>query len=84
MSFAPLNAGLLSFGLCRAITTLVPGAITGTRDVRKLSYWLAWAGGVPMEEIVKRGYSSSANVFINKYLVSTPKEVQCVEGTSSM
>ena len=83
VSFAPLNAGSISFWLCRAITELVPGSIPRAHDVRKLSYSLAWVRGVPIEEIVKRGFWSSVNVFINKYLVTIPAEVQCVAGASS-
>ena len=81
-SFTPLNAGSISYWLYRAITTFVPGSIPRAHDVRKISFSLAWARGVPMGEIIKRGFWASANVFINKYLSHASAEVRCVAAAS--
>ena len=66
-----LNAGTLSFWLCKAINFLLPDAICKAHDVRKLSHSLAWARGIPIEEIVKKGFWTSQNTFIRRYLVKT-------------
>ena len=67
----PLNAGTLAFWLCKAINYLLPDAICKSHDVRKLSHSLAWTRGVPMDDIIKRGFWSSQNVFIRRYLVKS-------------
>ena len=77
-SSTPLSSGAIAYWLCKAIFSLVPGTIPRAHDVRKLSYSLAWTRGVPIEEIVKRGFWSSANVFINKYLLPAPADARCV------
>ena len=81
-SSTSLNSGSILYWLCKAISSLVPGAIPRAHDVRKLSYSLAWARGVPIEKIVKRGFWSSGNVFINKYLLPAPADARCVAGGS--
>ena len=61
-SSTPLNSGSIANWLCKVISSLVLGAIPRAHDVRKLSYPLTWARGKPIEEIVKEGFWSSANV----------------------
>ena len=80
-SFTPANDGSISYWLCRAITTLVPGSIPRAHDVRKISFSLAWARGVQMGDY-KEGIWASANVFINKYLSNASAKVRCVAAVS--
>ena len=67
-SSAPLNASTFRFWLCKAINWLLPGSMPRAHDVRKNSYSIAWARGVPVEEIMKRGFWSSSSVFLRRYL----------------
>ena len=53
---AALNSASVALWLCRAIKALVPGALPRAHDVQKFSFPLAWARGVPVEEIVKKGF----------------------------
>ena len=64
-----LNAGTISYWLCKSINYLLPNAICHAHDTRKASFSLAWARGVPSEEIVKKGFWSNSNVFIKRYLI---------------
>ena len=77
-----LNASGLAMWLCRAIITLVPGARPRAHDMRKYAFSLAWARGIPMPDIISKGFWTSSNVFINKYLVETPRGLACVAGAS--
>ena len=77
-----LNAASLALWLCKVVVALVPGAVPRAHDLRKYSYSLAWARGIPMAEIIRKGFWSFSNVFINKYLVKTPTGVVCIVGAS--
>ena len=72
-----LNAASLQ-SCCRFSSSAVPRA----HDLRKYSYSLAWARGIPMAETIRKGFWSFSNVFINKHLVKTPPGVVCIAGAS--
>ena len=63
------NASSLAFWMCKAMKFLLPDAICKAHDTRKLSHSLAWSRGVPIDEIVKKGFWASQNTFIKRYLV---------------
>ena len=71
-SGSALNSGTLSYWLCKSINYLLPNAICRAHDTRKLAHSLAWARGVPISDIIKKGFWSSVNVFIKRSLVNNP------------
>ena len=81
-----LNAGTLSFWLCKSINYLLPDTICNAHDTRKLAHSLAWARGVPASEIVKKGFWSSLSVFVKRYLVNmhTSGNISCVVAGNSV
>ena len=70
-SSTPLSGGRLSYWLATAIKVLDPTGSGRAHDVRKVSHSLAFARGVPPEEILHNGFWVSPNVFISKYLMKT-------------
>ena len=64
---APLTASSCRFWLCKAINWLLPGTIARAHDIRKNSFSMAWVRGVPIEEIMKKGFWSSPSVFVRRY-----------------
>lgn len=78
ISGKPLNAARLGFWLANIISKLLPNSRPRAHDVRKYAFSLAWAKGITMKEIIDRGFWSSSNTFIKKYLVPTSSDVACV------
>ena len=67
-TFAPILASSCRYWLCKAINWLLPNTIARAHDIRKNSYSMAWVRGVPIEEIMKRGFWASSSVFFTRYL----------------
>ena len=66
-TFSPFLASSCRFWLCRAINWLLPDTIARAHDIRKNSFSMAWVRGIPIEEIMKRGFWSSSSVFFTRY-----------------
>ena len=78
---APLNAGTISSWLCKSIKYLLPNVDCRGHDTRKVAFSMAWARGISAENIVKKGFWSSVNVFIKRYLVvptEPPGKTPCI------
>ena len=64
----PLKASTISHLLCSLINEADPGCFPKAHDVRKAATSLAWTRGLRMDEITKRAFWTSSNVFIDRYL----------------
>lgn len=64
-----LSRANIASRLCHVIEESCPGSFPRAHDVRKVAASIAWTRGVCPEEIIKRGFWSSYNTFIEHYLV---------------
>ena len=81
ISGKPLASGRLNYWLTKSVLQTDTSMKVRAHDVRKMSHSIAWTRGVPMSEIIRNGFWSSPNIFINKYLVPTNSLTRsCVAG----
>lgn len=64
-----MTRGIISSRLCHVINEACPGTFPRAHDVRKVAASIAWTRGVAPTEILRRGFWSSLNTFIEHYLV---------------
>lgn len=74
----PLKAPQLSQLLVSLINSSQPGTFPKAHDIRKIAASLAWTRGIKIEEIIKRAFWKSSNVFISRYLVNVSINTNCV------
>ena len=67
-SGAALKASDVDLHICTLIENACTGSIPKCHDVRKIGTSLAWCRGLEPNEIVKRTFWSSSNIFIERYL----------------
>lgn len=65
----PLSKASIAMRLTLLIERANPGAVPRAHDVRKMAASLAWVRGVNPQEIIRRGFWSSYNTFLERYLV---------------
>jgi len=83
-TLVPLKSGRLNYWLTKAITKFDPNHKGRAHDLRKFSFSISWARGIPLQEIVKKGFWTTPNPFLNKYCIELDKVPQCVAGTSKL
>lgn len=80
----PLKAASLGRWLVKAINSILPLDRIRPHDVRKIAYSLSWSQGMSMASIISKGFWSTPNVFIDKYLVDTQCTQPCIAGQSTI
>ena len=64
-----MNRGAITHLLVRTINLAGPNTFAKGHDVRKVSVSLSWGREVPPEDLIRRMFWSSSNIFIKKYLM---------------
>ena len=82
-SHCPLNSGRISSCLVRTINLAIPRSFAKAHDVRKISASLAWARGVPPQDIIRNMFWKSSTVFVKKYLIPLPSTLTSRQQPSS-
>ena len=82
-SHSPLNSGRISSCLVCTINLAIPRSFAKAHDVRKISASLAWARGVPPQDIIRNMFWKSFTVFVKKYLIPLPSTLTSRQQPSS-
>lgn len=70
-----LSKASIALRLTRIVDEAIPGCLPKAHDIRKQAGSVAWARGTPPQEIIRRGFWSSYDTFIARYLfpLATPQ-----------
>ena len=82
-SHPPLDSVRISSCLVRTINLAIPRSFAKAHDVRKISASLAWARGVPPQDIIRNMFWKSSTVFVKKYLIPLPSTLTSRQQPSS-
>lgn len=84
LSGRPLSRASIASRLARVIKEANPDKIAKAHDLRKVAGSIAWTRGVSPQEIVNRGFWTSYNTFLERYLgpINLPGVPCCAMGSS--
>ena len=82
-SHRSLNSGRISSCLVCTLNLAIPRSFAKAHDVRKICASLAWARGVPPQDIIRNMFWKSFTVFVKKYLIPLPSTLTSRQQPSS-